>query len=386
MLIVNGAGAGAGVEAGATAEAVSAAPKATIAAPGLQPATFAQPVVPLRPRRNEPTPADPRTRPKPSADDLLPLETGPQTLPAMPELRDAGEPPARLSIPAGEPPRRVEPVELPRATFAPVPTAGEARQAMKVGAYDTELTPGAQAKQIALALHAARPMPAAAGQPLSLRDCLAQRGQTDRQTVIDAYWLLAQRVAEYHLAGQRLQWCGELLSVVERAGSAAALAQVQAAQQSAAAAIEDARLAMLDAQFDLARRMTLAEAVAPPLPSTAPHWGRYLTDAERLPQPAAAAWSLRRLAGLIGARAVVIQRQAAAVVAAEDARQSTAAGLSRQGGVAAALEAVAAQAAAAQQMLRTLTEHNSAIAEYALSVLPPQVGDDELLAALVVKN
>jgi hypothetical protein len=257
---------------------------------------------------------------------------------------------------------------------------------MKVGAYDTELTPGAQAKQIALALHAARPMPAAAGQPLSLRDCLAQRGQTDRQTVIDAYWLLAQRVAEYHLAGQRLQWCGELLSVVERAGSAAALAQVQAAQQSAAAAIEDARLAMLDAQFDLARRMTLAEAVAPPLPSTAPHWGRYLTDAERLPQPAAAAWSLRRLAGLIGARAVVIQRQAAAIVAAEDARQSAAAGLAQQGGVAAALEAVAAQAAAAQQMLRTLTEHNSAIAEYALSVLPPQVGDDELLAALVVKN
>ena len=190
------------------------------------------------------------------------------------------------STPTSPPPAEPAPPPTPPPTLTPTPTAQEVRKPIA----DVEPAPAApaasavysalvhasdagRAKQLALTLCWDRTLPAGTGQPMGLAECLRPVAAADRPAVIGAYWLSRQRAAQYQVLAQQGQWLDELTPLVLEHGPQAAVAMLQLRQQrlaGAAAGIE-ARAALMEAQFALAKAMGRAADPLWPLPSSLPH-------------------------------------------------------------------------------------------------------------------
>jgi hypothetical protein len=123
-----------------------------------------------------------------------------------------------------------------------------------------------------------------------------------------------------------------------------------------------------------------------PLASTVPHSGSYLLKVDAQPPSVAQSWPVRRLAATVPALGESVCQHATAVVEA-DAARAVAAEQYRLGAatINQTLEGIAEQGEQTTAFLVSLTEYNRAIAEYALTVLPPGTSADKLVASLVVK-
>jgi hypothetical protein len=232
-------------------------------------------------------------------------------------------------------------------------------------------------------------LPQDSGRPTDLEECLRGLSGSDRRSVIDAYWIARQRVAQYQvLVGQ-----GELieqlvpLALEHRRDPSGALdmLRLRAARLACEAEVAAAHVDLLQSQFELTRR------VGRPLdgpwlaPSTAPHSGPYLLkfDAQRpelVKQP-----TMQRLVAAIPALNDALQEQAAAVVEADSARAAAATAYQLSGrGADSMLTCIRSQTVETLAFLQMLTGYNRAIAEYALTVLPPAISGEQLVQTLVI--
>jgi len=249
--------------------------------------------------------------------------------------------------------------------------------------------PAVRAKHLNEALHWRRTLPEPLGEPIDLRECLAGVSGADRRPVIAAYWLAAQRAAEYQVLAGQVDFLEELVPVaMERRNEPlgpAAMLDLRALRLAAQADLLRAHLELLDAQFQLTRRVGRPLDSPWLLPATTPHAGPYLLKLEAQPRELVESWPLRRLAAVIPALADGLQGRAAAVVEADAARAAATEGY-RAGTepMPRLLASITRQTEETLAFLETLTEYNEAIADYALAVLPSTIPAEQLAKTLVV--
>ncbi len=264
------------------------------------------------------------------------------------------------------------------------PDAAGARYAALVAA-----SPAARTKQLTAGIYADLGAPAGAGKPISLIECL-YRANSDRLSTIKAYWLLRQRQAQYRtLLDQK-----EMLAAIEQTvvghrsdtTGAADMLRLQSARMATEAAISQAQVALIEAQYALALRIGTVAETAWPLASTAPHTGSYLLKQRLQPPGVIQSWPVQRLIATIPRLTDAIMGRASAVVEADSARTAAIDGYrSGRPGIDAVLAAIAGQTEETSALLTCVTEYNAAIAEYSLTVLQPGCPADKLAASLVMK-
>jgi hypothetical protein len=241
------------------------------------------------------------------------------------------------------------------------------------------VTPAERAKKLTAALQQDRALPEGIGEPISLQDCLGRQTSGDRYGLIKAYWLARQAASEYQVLAQKAQWL-QGLAMRETKSS-----RLRSAELTTKAAVEEAQAALIEAQFELAAHIGRVSAPLWPIPSTAPHSGKYLLKFDKQPRQLVESWPLRHTAAMIPGLTKAVQERAAAVVEADGVRAAAAASYQAGGqSVEQLLEGIDRQTDQALAFLQALTDYNLAIADYALTVLPPQMPSNRLAAALVV--
>jgi len=371
----------------------------------------------IRPLVNEDTPARPvspetdlrveaaghdQQLPTPAVRQDPPATTPPATTPP------ATTPPA-TTPPATTPPAQDDtpsPAQVPKRAIVPVeplPLKPAQRQADKpvveedsaaaVNAAATvpplypallDAAPGVRARQLALVLHWDRSLPEAIGPPIGLKTCLESCSRADRLSMIEAYWQARQRAAEYQVVVSQAELLDDLIGLVSRRDGGGS-ARLHSAQLTTAAAVREAHVALIEAQFALARQIGRLSDSPWPIPSTAPHSGPYLLKVESQPKELIQSWPLRRLASTIPTLAECMRDRAQAVVRSDSARAAAVTGY-RDGtrSVEQALSAISRQTDETLAFLQTLSDYNRGIAEYVLAVLPEDAAAGRVAAALVV--
>jgi hypothetical protein len=250
--------------------------------------------------------------------------------------------------------------------------------------------PAARTKQLTVALHWDRSLPAGIGKPMSLADCLLRDPGADRRTTIEAYWRLRQRAAEYQTLTEQVELLEALVPVVlerrNEPSGAIDMLRLRSAQLAAQASVREAHAALVEAQFALALRIGATGDPAWPLASTVPHSGNYLLKLDAQPRSVVESWPVRRLATMIPALGASVQQHAAAVVEADAARVAAAEKYrTGEGAIDQAVAGILAQTQQTLAVLNTLTDYNRALAEYVLTVMPSATPVNRLVTALVVK-
>lgn len=271
-----------------------------------------------------------------------------------------------------------------------VSSAGEVASTLLYPAL-VNATPTVRSKQLALALHWDRSLPEGIGRPMTLEECLSRQFGGDRRTTIEVFWTVRQRAAEYQAIAQEIEFIDNLMPVAleHRAKPTGAVEMLflRAARLEAKANLHEAQAALVESQFDLAlRTQTLADGQWP-LSSTPPHAGLYQLNLEAQPRSLVETWPVRRLAATIPACIASLQEYAASVVTADTDREQAFVKYAKGSlSVEQVIEKVSHQTRQTFEFLQLLSEYNLFIAEYALTVLPPNAPANRISAALVVQR
>jgi len=313
-----------------------------------------------------------------------------------PAPSDSGWISAEKSDPAAAVPAEETPSQPPPVTERPmVPVETELEEptlkTVKKPIVDTaasqlyasllDAAPAARAKRLTRILHTDRPQPAGSAEPLSLEDCLRSRSGGERRALIAAYWLTWQRGAQSRVLAVQVDLLAGLASPEDTPASEFRL---RSARLSARAAVEEAHIALAEAQAELAARMQRASQSNWPTPDTPPHAGRYQLKLDTQPQHLAQSWPLRRLAATIPGLGETLKQRATAVMEADTTRAAAQSDPLTVESIEPALGRIDRQTAETFAFVQTLADYNLAIADYALSVLPPETPIEKLVAALVV--
>jgi hypothetical protein len=297
-------------------------------------------------------------------------------------------PPKKANEPTPAPPKQQWQTRKP-GDFQPGGSGGNLASADATTLLYPTLTtaaPVAKARQLTATLHGNQSLPAGFGKPIRLGDCLQRNADGNRRAVIDAYWLVRQRSAQYLVLDQQAKWFSALkdMAFERRQTNPTDMLRLRAAQMAAEAATTEARVALVEAQFALASRIGEISGEAWPLASTVPHVGGYDLRLNVQPRGVADSWPVRRLKETIPNLSQLAMQRAAAVIEADGARADTV-DKYRSGGVTVsqAIDSVADQTEQTTAFLSSLTEFNRAIAEYATTVLPPNISPDQLVGSLV---
>ena len=225
------------------------------------------------------------------------------------------------------------------------------------------------------------------GRSVALLEVL--RSVSDRNAqfrATESYWTLAGALADYHFTWDELQQL-ERLKPAGAAGQALRPEQQMLATRLAAAnaRMQDAELALVAAQYDLAAAMRLPAGQPLPLPADVPHVGPYRTVLDQLylgrVPPTRAVLIDRTLPlrhGAIDARAAAIQAATDALDATEEAHHSGTADLTL---VLSLIDELSRQRRALLVEVRT---YNNDIAEYAMTAPLPSM-EAQGLASMLIK-
>jgi len=239
-----------------------------------------------------------------------------------------------------------------------------------------DLPPANRAKQLTTTLHGNRKLPDDAGQPVTLSLCVQKCSPNNRAATVKQYWLTMQRAAEYQVMLRRV----EMLDALATEQGPVDVNLRLSAREAAAAAADEARVAMIQSQFQLARLIGGDVTNRPlPLPSTLPHSGSYVLNLKNRPRQLTESWSFRRLAATIPVLHENILDRSDAVAKADAAR------VLGENSTAAPIDAIDEQTEQTLAFLRTLTEYNGAIVDYAMAVLGPTASGERLVSALVIQ-
>lgn len=224
------------------------------------------------------------------------------------------------------------------------------------------------------------------GRSVTLVEALSSLGDRRRQLdAVVAYWNLAADVAEYHYAWQQTQFLEHLQKTTSAQGNnQTTAAEVGSRLATAQAQLNESKLRLYDAQFDLAQRAWVGDAAARPLPVDVPHTGSYKTQFERLfagRSPPARAVLLNRTLPL---RQQVVNVRADGVWAAQNAYEQAFGSFQRgqlpAEDVLAALDDFRTQRS---EFVTAVRRYNEEIAEYALTAAPDGIGAATLVGMLI---
>jgi hypothetical protein len=253
-----------------------------------------------------------------------------------------------------------------------------------------DLKPPHRTQELGTALHWARQLPADSGAPASLAECLSWI-TSDHRTMIEAYWQTCHRAARFHAVAQQAEQFQALdpaaLHWRSHADGAEAMLRLKAAQRAAEADLVDAEIDLRIGQFTLGRLGGRPLLGAWPLPSTAPHAGRYLMKLDRQPEEIQQSSQVRRLATMTTALYEALEQESAAVVKADLVRAAAVARY-EQGAtiINEPLDAIRAQLLETLAFLKVQAEYNLHYADYVLAVLPQGADRQVLAKALVLQR
>ncbi len=228
-----------------------------------------------------------------------------------------------------------------------------------------------RAAKLAELLHWDRELPADSGEKASLVSALERApSAAERRAIIGAYWQTSERIARYLVLSERSQTLAALaphvLALRSQPGGSGAMLRLQAARQTAQAALLDAQIGLLASEFDLTQ-LAKSPVERPWLrPATAPHGGQFdvAAYAPRGSGKPPAMGAATRVVTLH----LELESQALAVVFADEYRaQVSGAGEHQAASIELALEAVERQMHETDHFLRALTQYNLAIADLALA-------------------
>ena len=352
----------------------------------VEPATLNEPIPsgpqgPARPPEvNQPTPAPPRK--------IKPPAEAQEATPEMPRTPQAEAESAESPVPhlpmVPVPADRSQPT--PRTAKRPVLGGTDVPPAAGLYPALVDEDSAVRAKQLAVTLHWHRSLPEPPGQPIDLGACLREAPPADRRGLIEAYWLAGQRAAEYQALVTQSDFLEEVAALAPAdAAGASETERLRAARRAVEADRLDTQVDLLESQFELSRRLHRPLGSSWLLPATTPHCGPYLLKLEAQPRQLVESWPLRRLAATIPVLAAGLEDRATAVVRADTARaEATAVYQAGTAPLDLVLAAIDRQTSETLAFLAALTDYNQAIAEYTLTVLPPQVSADQLVKTLVV--
>ena len=209
--------------------------------------------------------------------------------------------------------------------------------------------------------------------------------------MIEAYWQTCHRAARFHAVAQQAEQFQALdpaaLHWRSHADGAEAMLRLRAAQRAAEADLVDAEIDLRIGQFTLGRLGGRPLLGAWPLPSTAPHAGRYLMKLDRQPEEVQRSSPVRRLATMTTALYEALEQESAAVVKADLVRAAAVARY-EQGAtiINEPLDAIRAQLLETLAFLKVQAEYNLHYADYVLAVLPPGADRQVLARALVLQR
>lgn len=298
--------------------------------------------------------------------------------------------------PGGEPAKPVNPFEK-QAHGARAPIRSKPYSARKpqldaaaadeapAGLYPAlvDLKPPQRTQELGSALHWARQLPADFGAPVSLAECLSWSGG-DRRSVIEVYWQTCHRAARYQAIAEQAGQLGSLdpaaLRWRSQVDGAEAMLRLKAAERAAQADLVEAELDLRVGQFMLAQLGSRPLKGLWPLPSTAPHAGRYLLKIDSLPAEIRRLPSVQRTAAMTSALYEALEVESAAVVKADLVRASATARYEQGAAtISEPLDAIRDQLEETLAFLKVQTDYNLQYAGYVLAVLPP--GSDRQLLA-----
>ena len=329
-----------------------------------------------------------------------PFESGVPSTPAA-----AGDPAAdpaksRFALPAADPAgAKAAPADpAPDPTDRPAPPAAEPEPAAGATAppADSSLVPVQPRSSLrnpaSEVLNTALAMPEGsriAGRPIALVDVL--RVVPERANLLRAtgdYWRLVEALAGYNFAWDEYEQLERLKPAAEPGAEPTADDQLMHTRMSAAKArLQDAELAIVTAQFEMAGSMKLRAGQPLPLPMDAPHVGPYRTLLNEIYQgrgltPPARAVLLDRTLPIrrsaVDARAIAVQAAGDALDAAEEAHYAGRADLKM---VLSLIEDLSRQRIAFFEDVRV---YNNEIAEYAMGV-PAAPPDAVGLASMLIR-
>jgi hypothetical protein len=217
----------------------------------------------------------------------------------------------------------------------------------------------------------------------------------NRAAAIDAFWRARERAARLQLLGDEQERLDALQSIAiplgDQPGMAEAGVRLQAARRAARAAVLDAQIDLLAAQFEL------TQAAGRPLdgpwllPASAPQSGRYqVSKRGRSTQAAQGAERMTQQYEKLAHRAdAVIQCDAQCAELVRLARRNETPAASGDGPMTPLDHAVWAIARQKQQtlaFLSDLTDYNKAIANYVLATQPADVSGDDLAGKLAIER
>jgi hypothetical protein len=345
--------------------------------------------------KTEPTPAvRPPATETPKTVPGAPASKNDPNAPFPPPASDA----AQNSIPGES--QRTDNAEIPKAAASPqtgrIPDAGDipdAANLLSPPASSTEPPPTNvpssppnapdraknQVQEMVAESLQIPPGGTIAGQPWPLAQALAASTDKKQQLlIIHGYWQSAEALAKYHFAFEQTKQIEQLH------GRQTDDAALRAAQAAAAATLRESELALLSAQYDLAALVGLPAESALPLPGDKPHVGGYRTNYQglfgmRSPPPIA-----RVIDRTLPIRFAAIKERAAAVQAAEDAYlAATEAYQAGQTDFAAVMSSGGQLLHERRALIETVCRYNHDIAEYAVSVLGPNISAQQLVGALI---
>lgn len=265
---------------------------------------------------------------------------------------------------------------------AGTPTEAPAESAARAAADD--MGQSVAAELVASALHVPAEL-GLSGRPVMLVDVITATAGSPRQVeAARAYWQLVEKVAACHLAWDRQRRLEQLEAMLgaEAAGSAMQL-ELSARRAAATAALEQARVDLIDAQHALAAFLPASDE-ALPLPANLPHVGTYNTYFEQIYASRPAPLRAKIIHETLPLKRQAIDARASAVQAAHDALD-------------AAVDAWRSGQAPLQMLLSCLDDlernrtallaaaryYNEDIAEYALPLAPASMTADSVAAMLI---
>jgi len=297
---------------------------------------------------------------------------------------------------------RSEPDRYGRDLFGPSDTASGGRRVARKSAAEernvplgdggiyqglAQARPPLQAQKLAELLHWDRTTPGTGdkSQTLTLVRCLERTAPAARRSVIAAYWTARERAAVHQVltehADQLNLLSTQALELGTEQGSPTGMLRLRAARQAVRAVALDEQASLTSAQFDLAQLLGWNLREPWPMPITPPHAGGYRLEIESLARPISESAPVRRLARAVPMLQAELERRSAAIVFADVARSQMRYHVPHSLDV--ALTATRRQTDETLRFLRTLTEYNLAIADYALTVASPDIAPAKLVSMLV---
>jgi hypothetical protein len=266
------------------------------------------------------------------------------------------------------------------------------------------LPPAERAVKLTAILYEERNVPAAAGQPVPLIDCLRTITANNRVNVVDAYWAVRQAGAQHEVLLEEIQGLESLRTMLaaQNPPSPTAMLNLRAARLAVEAQRADTEADWTMARHQLAGLVEGKEQGAATMNSPRPPAGAGILPQPvsipfvgRLPLPASSSvgilpasssgrsWSQRRLEATIPQREQTILDQAAVVVEADALRAAaTADFLAGRASCERVLAGIELEARETTAFLQGVSEYNRAICRYAASTLPANTQVEKFAAAL----